>query len=91
MMIAVRRLVFAPCWIAVASMLAVFAPSGDVWAQLRLPSADAKACKLLPMKDLESHYGSSPARVSGTDGASLSVCTATFGSYTARLESAPVG
>ncbi|MBX3235345.1 MAG: hypothetical protein KF814_04255 [Nitrospiraceae bacterium] len=90
-MISVRRPVFPACWIAVASMLIVFCSGGDALAQLRLPSADAKACKLLPMADLESHYGSKPARVSGTDGASLSVCTATFGSYVARVESAPAG
>lgn len=79
-----RRILAASLPILVGSLIAVHAVPAPVMA-----TAEAKVCKLLPMADLEAHYNSKAQRVSGSEDRALSVCTANFGSYTARLESGP--
>lgn len=70
--------------ILIGSLIGAYAVPTPVMA-----TAEAKVCKLLPMADLEAHYSSKAQRVSGSENPALSVCTANFGSYTARLESGP--
>ena len=60
-------------------------------AQFALPGPDAEVCKLLPTTELEAALGSAVARKVGTDSASLSSCTVTAGTATAKLEIQPPG
>jgi hypothetical protein len=73
---------------AFAVGLALF--TGPPSASAQRPSANAKACGLLPTAELEAHYGGKGS-AKGTDGPTLSICSLTIGPHVVKVQAAQPG
>jgi hypothetical protein len=56
-----------------------------------MAQATSKICGLLPMADLESHYGAKSGPATGMDGEGMSICTVNIGKQVVKVQSAPPG